>query len=220
MGEGESFYTPHTDTKPQSRYLLDLQYFPQISGGAHCFTGNCQTYQHRNHLPLILSSWLTADPSSRVCSPPVDSWNKTQSTSLSLFQYMRMAVQWIPVHGGLSGNEEADNLLRTGSHLEQPKQAISYNEVKALVKHHFKWTQLLRRPDASPETPPTDHHIPPAQWRLPTACKHVSPGTVITMKTAHSRSLSTSCSSAHYTDRTVTSVSHTGKKNLWDIKDG
>lgn len=84
MGEGESFYTPHTDTKPQSRYLLDLQYFPQISGGAHCFTGNCQTYQHRNHLPLILSFWLTADPSSRVCSPPADSWNKTQSTSLSL----------------------------------------------------------------------------------------------------------------------------------------
>lgn len=85
MGEGESFYTPHTDTKPQSLYLLDLQYFPLISGGAHCFTGNCQTYQHRNHLPLILSFWLTADPSSRVCSPPADSWNKTQSTSLSLF---------------------------------------------------------------------------------------------------------------------------------------
>nr|KAG5701253.1 hypothetical protein BaRGS_020615 [Batillaria attramentaria] len=46
---------------------------------------------------------------------------------------MKVAVQWIPAHCGLTGNEEADRLAKSGSRKEQPQQAVSYTEAKTLA---------------------------------------------------------------------------------------
>ena len=62
----------------------------------------------------------------------------TQRLLCDLLQRTQIAVQWIPSHCGLTGNEEADRLAKTGSRLEQTNQPVSYREAKTLVKRIFK----------------------------------------------------------------------------------
>ena len=52
-----------------------------------------------------------------------------------------VALQWIPSHCDLKGNEKADMLSKAGSRLEQTRHPISYMEAKTLIraKYHQKW---------------------------------------------------------------------------------
>ena len=85
-------------------------------------------------------------------------------------------MQWIPAHCGLSGNDAADRLAKSGSRLEQPTQPISYREAKTLVKQHFKqsWTQA--------HNPPADDqlHLLPRPYQT----------TIFRLRTGHCRLLS------------------------------
>ena len=46
-----------------------------------------------------------------------------------------LALQWIPAHCGLFGNEKADRLAKDGSSKPQPPAKISFQETKTLLKN-------------------------------------------------------------------------------------
>ncbi|KAK7097663.1 hypothetical protein V1264_004608 [Littorina saxatilis] len=73
-------------------------------------------------------------------SPKEQLERDTQRLLCTHSQSTNVAVQWIPAHCGLSGNEEADRLAKTGSHLEQTRPTVSYSEAKTLVKRHYQTT--------------------------------------------------------------------------------
>ena len=89
-------------------------------------------------------------------SPREQIERETQYLLSELSQHSEVAVQWIPAHCGLSGNEEADRLAKSGSRAEQTHQAVSHREAKAIIKRHFQniWT-------ISHNPPPDDqiHHL-------------------------------------------------------------
>ncbi|XP_052253046.1 uncharacterized protein LOC127859587 [Dreissena polymorpha] len=45
-----------------------------------------------------------------------------------------IALQWIPAHCGVSGNEEADQLAKQGAKTEQPNTQVSYREKVTIIK--------------------------------------------------------------------------------------
>ena len=56
-----------------------------------------------------------------------------------------LTCQWIPSHCGVGGNEEADQLSKLGSKLEQSAQPMSYSEAKTILRNNFRteWQQRL-----------------------------------------------------------------------------
>ena len=77
-------------------------------------------------------------------------------------------------HYGLSGNQEADRLAKSG----RTNLTLFRGYVKALAKRHFrqKWldTQpVIWWPKASPVKLPTNHSLPAAQWILLSALSTV-----------------------------------------------
>ena len=69
---------------------------------------------------------------------PKDQLERDALHSLTaLSRQVKVAVQWIPAHCGLTGNEEADRLAKLGSRLEQPNPPVSYREAKTLIKQRF-----------------------------------------------------------------------------------
>ena len=49
-------------------------------------------------------------------------------------RHRRVALQWIPAHCGIQGNEAADELAKLGAQEEQPDNSVSFTEKRALVK--------------------------------------------------------------------------------------
>ncbi|XP_060577697.1 uncharacterized protein LOC132734852 [Ruditapes philippinarum] len=64
-----------------------------------------------------------------------------------------VALQWIPSHCGVPGNEEADKLARLGAQLEQPDNQVIYKEKATIIKALTKTRQeadayhMLNRPE-------------------------------------------------------------------------
>ena len=56
-----------------------------------------------------------------------------------------VTLQWIPSHCGVGGNEEADQLSKVGSKLEQSAHPMSYCEAKTILRNNFRveWQQCL-----------------------------------------------------------------------------
>ena len=50
---------------------------------------------------------------------------------------MRTALQWVPSHCGLPGNEIADQLAKLGASLPQEENPVSFKEMKTLIKHQY-----------------------------------------------------------------------------------
>ena len=48
------------------------------------------------------------------------------------------ALQWIPSHCDIRGNEEADSLSKAGSKIQQFRHPISYPEIKTLIQHKIR----------------------------------------------------------------------------------
>ena len=74
----------------------------------------------------------------RLQSPKEQLERDTQQLLSGLSQRANVAVQWIPAHCGVYGNEEADRLAKHGSTLEQQHNRVSYREAKTLIKRDVK----------------------------------------------------------------------------------
>ena len=49
-----------------------------------------------------------------------------------------VALQWIPSHCGVYGNERADALSKTASSMAKPRKGITYKETKAIIYNAFQ----------------------------------------------------------------------------------
>ena len=49
-----------------------------------------------------------------------------------------VTLQWVPAHVGLSGNEHADRLAKTGGQLSQPTNPVTYQELKLLLHARYR----------------------------------------------------------------------------------
>ena len=63
-----------------------------------------------------------------------DLYKKLQEVSRN----RRVALQWVPAHCGIQGNERADQLAKAGAQLEQPQSKLSYQEKKTIIKTRMK----------------------------------------------------------------------------------
>ena len=65
----------------------------------------------------------------------------------------RVPLQWLPAHGGLSGNEQSDTLAKQCTQTEQPGANVSYQEKATITKALMMPSQekgtynLLSRPE-------------------------------------------------------------------------
>ena len=56
-----------------------------------------------------------------------------------------VALQWVPSHCGVQGNERADALSKAGSQMEQFVHPVSYSEAKTIIRNHYSllWKRRL-----------------------------------------------------------------------------
>lgn len=106
-------------------------------------------------------------------SPSEQMERDTQRLLCDLSQRTQVAVQWIPAHCGLAGNEEADRLARLGSRQEQTSPPVSYKEAKTLIKRKLQ-TQFKEH-----HSHPSDDQMPHLQRRQQT--------TIFRLRTGHCR---------------------------------
>ena len=78
----------------------------------------------------------------------------------------RMALQWIPAHCGIPGNEKADKLAKHGAGGIQPQNNISYKEKVTVIK-----TMMKRKPAKD------DYHLLERQEQV----------TIFRLRTCHNR---------------------------------
>jgi ribonuclease HI len=72
----------------------------------------------------------------------------------TLSQHNKVALQWIPAHVGIAGNEEADRLAKRGAGLPQPHNSTSYKEAKTLLNRKKKSEWKDRNKGYKPQEDP------------------------------------------------------------------
>ena len=84
-----------------------------------------------------------------------------------------LAVQWIPSHCGIPGNEEADKLAKVGRDEPQHSPPVFYSEAKVIVKNMFikNWK---------------DRHSPPENDAWPQLTRNEQT-TIFRLRTGHYR---------------------------------
>ena len=70
--------------------------------------------------------------------------NNLSKAIMNLCESHKVAIQWIPSHCGLYGNEKADTLAKEASSSQQTDEATSYEEEKTLIKRKIQedWTKM------------------------------------------------------------------------------
>ena len=58
--------------------------------------------------------------------------------ALSNIKCLRTTLQWIPAHCGIDGNEEADNLAKTGAKKEQKDNKVCPSETNTILKSLYR----------------------------------------------------------------------------------
>ena len=88
--------------------------------------------QHPPNHVVFLTDCKSAIQS--LLSPNEQLERETQHILCDLSKSAHIAVQWIPAHCDVAGNERADKLAKSGSKMEQTNHPVSYREAKTLVK--------------------------------------------------------------------------------------
>ena len=60
--------------------------------------------------------------------------NELASTLADIATQVYLALQWIPAHCGIHGNETADRLAKGGGQLDQENTEVTYDEEKTIIK--------------------------------------------------------------------------------------
>ena len=128
-------------TRPHFRQMWSalLSIFFAISGVSFSRNSSCLS-DHQQCFSL------TAGPSCGFQSPGGDQiFSNFRQELFLLKNKTSVALQWIPSHCGVGGNEEADRLSKMGSKLEQSAHPMSYNEAKTILRNNFRteWRQRL-----------------------------------------------------------------------------
>ena len=55
-----------------------------------------------------------------------------------ILEHRRVAIQWIPAHCGIKGNEHADRLAKQGANMEQERLPITLKQKKIIMKNMFR----------------------------------------------------------------------------------
>ena len=58
--------------------------------------------------------------------------------ALNKIKCLRTALQWIPAHCGIDGNEEADNLAKSGAEKEQEDNKVCPSETNSIIKSLYR----------------------------------------------------------------------------------
>ena len=58
-----------------------------------------------------------------------------------------VAIQWIPSHCDLFGNETADSLAKEGSRMEQPAKTTEYSEAKTIIRMGLRSRWKVQHPN-------------------------------------------------------------------------
>ena len=136
---GSGIYVRYPDGKTTSRSLpaggLSTNYRAELTALRTAAEMICND-QPRPHNIVFLTDCKSAIQ--RLQSPIEQLERDTQQLLSDLSQGVNVAVQWIPAHCGLYGNDEADRLANHGRTLEQQHNQISYREAKTLIKREVR----------------------------------------------------------------------------------
>ena len=77
---------------------------------------------------------------SKLQNPRQKDLNEVETALVDLAAQSNLALQWIPAHYGIQGNEQADRLARQGGQLEQEDRYsyTSYTDEKTVIKPFSK----------------------------------------------------------------------------------
>lgn len=136
---GSGFFVKHPDGNTASRSLpaggLSTNYRAELTALRTAAEMICQDQPRPQNVVFLIDCRSVIQ---RLQSPSEQLERDTQRLLCDLSQGANVAVQWIPAHCGLAGNEEADRLAKHGSTLEQLNNNVSYREAKTLIKRQVR----------------------------------------------------------------------------------
>ena len=86
-----------------------------------------------------------------------------------------VALQWIPAHCGIKGNENADRLAKEGGKQEQPETSMTFKESKKHINHRWSSRFLEKTGNYKP-------HLDPIH-----CLSRAAQSTIFRLRTGHSR---------------------------------
>ncbi|XP_060558594.1 uncharacterized protein LOC132718912 [Ruditapes philippinarum] len=120
--------------------------------GKHCSNLRAETEARMKAVSMIIdsteavSSVVFLTDARSVLEALIDNKSPDLARAMSdLSTICSVAIQWIPAHCGMTGNEETDQLVKSGAQSKQPDVQVSYKEKVTIIK---AITEPRQEPDA------------------------------------------------------------------------